>query len=196
MKRLFASAALVAAFVFSCAGVASAQEPYLGEVRLFGYNWCPTGWAQANGQLLSISANTALFSLYGTNFGGNGQTTFGLPNLIGRAPYGYGSTAPGQPFAALYGNASVTLTVGQLPAHNHALLATSASPTTNLPSGGLFATFPSNEKIYAPSGSPANAPLSQTSIGMTGNNQPVPTQSPALALNWCVATVGIYPSRP
>src|SRR5664279_643330 len=121
MKRLLPAAALACALNITCAGLASAQEPCIGEVRLFGYNWCPNGWLQASGQLLNISTNTALFSLYGTNFGGNGSTNFGLPNLTGRAPVGYGGP-PGQGFATVYGTSSVTLTVGQLPAHTHQLM--------------------------------------------------------------------------
>ena len=194
MKRLLATVMLALSLTFTSAGLASAQEPYLGEVRLFGYNWCPIGWQQANGALLSIAQNTALFSLYGTNFGGNGTTNFGLPNLIGRAPTGYGSASPGQPFAAVYGNSSATLSVAQMPAHTHSLSASSQSAATGSPAGALLATFPSG--AYAPSGSAANTPMSPSSIGPTGGNQPVPTQSPALALNWCVAMQGIYPSRP
>jgi microcystin-dependent protein len=196
MKRLLATAMLALSLTFTCAGLASAQEPYVGEVRLFGYNWCPNGWLQANGALLPIAQYTALFSLYGTNFGGNGSTNFGLPNLTGRAPTGYGSTPPGQPFAAVYGNSSVTLTIGQLPAHTHQLFGSTAANSTNVPAGAILPTFPAGQHIYAPAGSPANAPMAASAIGTTGNNQPVQTQSPSLALNWCVAINGIYPSRP
>jgi microcystin-dependent protein len=196
MKRLLATAALAYALILTGVGMASAQEPYLGEVRLFGYNWCPNGWTQANGAILPINQFTALFSLYGTNFGGNGSTTFGVPNLTGRAPTSFGSTPPGQPFASLYGSSSVTLTVGQLPAHTHQAFGSTAANSTNVPTGAILPTFPAGQHIYAPAGSPANAPMAGTAIGSTGNNQPVQTQSPSLALNWCVAIVGIYPSRP
>jgi len=195
MKRLLATAALASALTFTCTGFASAQDQYLGEVRQFGYNWCPQGWLQASGQLLSIQQFTALFSLYGTNFGGNGSTNFGIPNLSGRAPVGYGGAPFGQPFATSYGTSSVTLTTGQLPAHTHQLMATSQAPATNLPAGGLLTTFPAAQHVYA-TGAPADTAMSPSAIGMTGGNQPVATQSPALAMNWCVAIVGIYPSRP
>jgi microcystin-dependent protein len=194
MRRLFATAALASALQVTCAGLASAQEMYLGEVRQFAYNWCPVGWAQAAGQILAINTNAALFSLLGTNFGGNGVNTFGLPNLNGRAPYGFG--APGQPFAAVYGNSTVTLTTGNMPAHTHQLFGSSAAPAQNSPSGASDATFPSAEKIYAAPASPTDAPMNPRSIGMTGQSQPFSVQSPALAMNWCIATVGIYPSRP
>ena len=106
------------------------------------------------------------------------------------------STPPGQPFASLYGSSSVTLIVGQLPAHTHQLFGSTATNSTDVPTGAILPTFPTGQHIYAPAGSPANAPMAGTAIGATGNNQPVQTQSPSLALNWCVAIVGIYPSRP
>jgi|307.fasta_scaffold49630_2 microcystin-dependent protein len=195
MTRSLATAALASALTFACTGIASAQDQILGEVRLFGFNFCPTQWAPANGQLLSIQQNTALFSLYGTIYGGNGTTTFGLPNLIGRAPYGSGSP-PGQPIGALYGTSSVTLITQQLPAHTHAYFASSTANTTNMPSGSILSTFPTGQHIYSPSGSPADSQMNPSVIGLTGNNQPIQTQSPALAMTWCVAVVGIYPSRP
>jgi microcystin-dependent protein len=194
MKRLVASVALACALQMTGAGLASAQEQYLGEVRLVGFNFCPTGWMQASGQILSIQQYTALFALYGTNFGGNGSTTFGIPNLNARAAYGWGS--PGQPFAAVYGAPQATLTVSNLPSHTHQLFGSSAANSINSGSGGLLATFPTNEKPFAASGSPANVNFATTALGFTGGNQPISTQSPALAMNWCVAYVGIFPSRP
>jgi microcystin-dependent protein len=94
MKRLFATATLASALHLSCAGLASAQEVYIGEIRLFGSNFCPLGWVAAAGQLLPINQNVALFSLYGTTYGGNGTNNFALPNLSGRAPYGIDEKHP------------------------------------------------------------------------------------------------------
>ncbi len=196
MKRLFATAALASALSITCVNLAAAQEPYLGEIRLFGYNWCPNGWLQAAGQTLGISQYAALFALYGTNFGGNGTTNFQLPNLSGRAPYGQASGGMGDPFAAVYGAPTTTLTVGQMPAHSHLLVATSQGEGSNSPAGALLPTFPAAQHIYASSGAPANTPMAPTSIGISGGSQPVSIQSPALSLNWCVAIVGIFPSRP
>jgi microcystin-dependent protein len=193
MKRLLATAALASALTLTCTGIASAQEPYLGEVRLFGFDFCPNGWIAANGQLLPLNQFTALFSLYGTIYGGNGTSNFGLPDLRGRAPV---SPTPQQQIGGVYGAPSVTLTVPQLPGHTHALRGTSQPPTTNSPAGSLLATFPAGEHIFAAGTSPADTPMSQAAIGATGSNQPVPTQSPILAMNWCVAIQGIYPSRP
>lgn len=195
MKRLFVAAALAPALYFGSITLASAQEMYLGEVRLFGFNFCPTGWVQASGQLLAISPNTALFSLYGTIYGGNGTTNFQLPNLNGRAPYGSGSPG-GQPIGALYGSSTTTLTIANLPAHTHQLNATSVAPSIDNPAGGFLGTFTNaSQKIYAASGSPANVPMAPGAIGPTGGSQPFSTQSPALSMMWCVAMTGIYPSR-
>ena len=196
MKRLLATAMLAFTLTFTWGGFASAQEPFIGEVRLFGFNFCPRGWQQANGAVLSIAQNTALFALYGTTYGGNGTTTFGLPDLTGRAPVSFGSNPPlGHPIGSVYGTSSVTLTVGQLPAHTHQYFGTSQTNASNAPQGGLLPTFQTSQHIYAAAGAPADTPMSPRAIGMTGNNQPVQTQSPALAMNWCVALSGIFPSR-
>jgi len=194
MKRLLATAALLGALHLTGTGLASAQSMYLGEGRLFATNFCPQGWATTSGQLLAINQNQALFSLLGTYFGGNGVTNFGLPNLVGRTPYGDG-TPGGQPLGAVYGSPTVTLTGGNLPAHTHQFFASSAAPTANTAAGGLSATFPSTLKLYAASGSPANVAASPTAIGLTGGNQPISIQSPALAMTWCIAQTGVYPSR-
>lgn len=197
MKRLLATAALAGALSAGWVNLATAQEMYLGEVRMFAYNWCPVGWQQAAGQLLSIQSNTALFSLLGTTFGGNGTTNFGLPNLSGRAPYGQLANGQGQPFGALYGQSTVTLTVANLPPHTHQLFGTTANEGQPSPTGGLLPTLNvSTQKFYATSGSPANAPMAAGAIGITGSAVPVNSQSPALSMNWCIATQGIYPSRP
>lgn len=195
MKRLLTTAALAAALCASHVGLASAQsQQYLGEVRNVGFNFCPVNWAQASGQLLAINQNQALFSLLGTYYGGDGVRTFGLPNLNGRTPYGNGT--PGQPIGALYGNTTMTLTIGNLPAHGHTLNASNAAPNGPNPAGNLLPTFTNpNDKIFAATGSPANVPMAQNAIGFTGQSQPISVQSPALAMNWCIALNGIYPSR-
>jgi microcystin-dependent protein len=194
MKRFIVTAAFACALQMTATGLASAQEQYLGEVRLFGLNFCPIDWLQASGQILSISQYTALYSLYGITYGGNGQTNFGLPNLNGRAPYGSGSG--GQPLGAVYGNSTTTLTIANLPAHTHTFNGTTNPPAGPSPAGALSATFPqATDKIYSASGSPANVPMGNA-IGVTGGSQPISIQSPALAMTWCVAVNGLYPTRP
>jgi microcystin-dependent protein len=114
MRRLLATAALASALQVICAGLVSAEEMYLGEIRLFGYNWCPVGWAPAAGQTLLINQYVALFSLYGTTFGGNGVTTFGLPNLSGGAADG-GSAAVPNPAQTLHWCVAITGTYPSRP---------------------------------------------------------------------------------
>jgi microcystin-dependent protein len=195
MQRSLVTAALSSVLVLTSIGFAAAQSPFLGEVRLFGYNFCPQGWASAAGQLMQINQNTALFSLFGTFYGGDGKSTFALPNLQGRAPVGFSDPPQGQPVGTAYGTASVKLTVAQLPAHSHTLQASSQTPDTNLPAGSLLATFQTPQINYAQGNSPANTAMSKGAIGSTGGNEAVPTQSPVLAMAWCVALQGIFPSR-
>ena len=196
MRKQLATAILAGVLSIANTQGAGAQfvQQYVGEVRLFAFNWCPTGWSQAAGALLPIAQNSALFSLLGTNFGGNGISTFGLPNLSNRAPYGQLANGMGQPFAAAYGNSQVTLTVGNLPAHTHQLYGTSASPNTNSPGTALLPTLPTAQHFFA-TGASANTAMASTAIAMIGSNIPVSTQSPALSMNWCTAVTGVYPSR-
>lgn len=181
------------ALLCGAAPAAAQSEPLLGQVSLFAMNWCPRGWAPANGALLSISQNSPLFSLYGTTYGGDGQVTFALPNLQNRAPVSWSAT---NPIGAQTGSASVTLTVNQMPMHTHPVLGTTQPTGTNDPTGALLGTFPAGQSIYAPNTSTPDVPMHAGIIGPAGGSQPVSTQSPVLAMTWCVATAGIYPSRP
>jgi len=187
----------------SIAGVnlASAQDMYLGELRAFGFNFCPVGWASANGAILSISANAALFALLGTTYGGNGTSTFGLPNLQSRAPYGSGQGPglPNYPLGALFGTPTVTLLTQNLPPHTHQLFGTSGlnSAGSNSPAGALLPSYAAaGDKFYSATGAPNDRPMAANAIGLTGSGIPINTQSPGLALTWCIATSGIFPSRP
>jgi microcystin-dependent protein len=195
MKRHVATALFAGALSTAGINLAVAQEMYVGEVRQFGFNWCPYGWLQAAGQVLPISQYTPLFALIGTTFGGNGSTTFALPNLSGRAPYGQLANGQGQPIGAVYGQSQVTLLVSNLPSHTHQLMASSAADSVAAPAGALLPTYAAG-KFYAASGSPANVQMSSMAVGFTGQNLPVNIQSPALSMNWCIATTGIFPSRP
>jgi microcystin-dependent protein len=190
MSRLLATI-MLSTLGFLCTGPSFAQDQYLGEVRLVGFNFCPTQWIPANGQLLAISSNQALFSLYGTTYGGDGVRTFGIPNLQGRAPVG---ASPQDPIGALFGNSTVVLTIANLPPHRPQLFGSSAGGGTGSPAGAMLGTLPGND--YAPAGSPPDKPMSANAIGSIGNAIPVSTQSPSLAMTWCVAVQGIYPSRP
>lgn len=168
------------------------SNPFLGEIRIFGFNFPPRGWAQCNGQLLSISQNTALFALLGTTYGGNGQTTFALPNLTARVPVNTGpTTLPGQ----AGGEGTHTLTMAELPAHGHSLNASTDFANNNVSAGALPAAKPRGGRdFFAPPGGPV-VPLDPGAIGATGTGQPHENRQPYLTLNFIIALQGIFPSR-
>lgn len=161
-------------------------EPFLAEIRIFSFNFPPRGWAMCNGQLLPINQNQALFSLLGTTYGGNGTTTFALPNLQGRTPL---HTGNGIVLGQVGGETAHTLIASEMPAHTH--VATGSSTPANLgdPTGNLWAT---GNAAYNPS---PNTTMNPASVTNVGGNQPHENQSPYLTLNICIALQGIYPSR-
>ena len=168
--------------------------PYIGQIMAFGGNFVPQGWALCNGSLLPISQYDALFSLLGTTFGGDGQTTFALPDLRGRAALHQGQ-GPGLSSYVLGqsgGAEAVTLTMGQLPPHSHPVLGNSGAGTSSNPSGAVWAGSPVN--VYA-AGAAANAAMSATAISASGSGQPHDNMLPFETLNFCIALEGIYPSQ-
>lgn len=169
-------------------------EPILGSIGIFAGNFAPRGWAFCNGQLLSIAQNTALFSLLGTTYGGNGQTTFALPNLQGRTPIhaGQGSGLSNRNLGEQGGTESHTLMVGEIPAHAHALNANSAVGTTDTAAGNVIAKNAAGVPQFSAA---PDSPMAASSIGATGGSQPHNNMPPFLALNYCIALEGIFPSR-
>jgi microcystin-dependent protein len=169
-------------------------DPFIGEIRMFAGNFAPVGWALCNGQLLPISQNTALFSILGTTYGGNGQTTFALPDLRGRVPIHAGSGTGLSPYnlGESGGQEQVALTVEQLPEHTHRLAITNRQADRLTPQGRILAK-PAQELIYA-TGDP-DALLNQEAIATSGNNQPHDNRQPYLAINYIIALQGIFPSR-
>jgi len=172
-------------------------DPYIGDILALPYTFCPRNWAKAEGQLLPIAQNQALFSLYGTTFGGDGKTTFALPDLRGRAASGQGS-GPGltpRQMGQKYGVETETISVDQMPSHSHAVNATDADGSFPGPGGKLLGGAPSggtgSETIY--SDQPANKQMSAQMISPTGGGQPFSTRDPYIALQYCVALVGVFP---
>lgn len=172
------------------------SEPFIGEIRLFGFNFPPRGWARCDGQLLSIASNTALFSLLGTFYGGDGRNTFGLPDLRGRAALHMG-TGPGlspRSIGQKGGTESNTLTASNMPAHNHPAAARSGAGNSNVADGNVWAMDAGVQSATYHSGTPDGA-MSPDAIGFAGSGTPVDNMPPYLALNYCIALVGIYPPR-
>lgn len=192
-----AAIALTAAVPQSAANAQA--EPFLGQLTLMGFNFCPRGWAHANGQLLAISQNTALFSLLGTTYGGDGRTNFALPDLRGRVPisYGQGPGLSNYSQGQTGGQETVTLTVNQIPAHNHIATVNVArvNANTRSPVNANFARAAgaTYEETTAPTGDTMNA--GTVTIGNTGGSNPHENRMPYLAMNWCIALQGIFPSR-
>lgn len=196
LKRAVAAAGILGAALAAPAPANAGSDTFLGEMMLVGFTFCPRNYAEAAGQLLAISSNTALFSLLGTTYGGNGQTTFALPDLRGRSPIGEGQ-GPGLSSHVLGetgGQESFTLLVSQMPAHNHLVNATNTTADKSGPGGKFLALASGGISIYHEG--PANKVMDPAMIGVTGGGQPVGHRGPFLTMKWCIATAGIYPSRP
>lgn len=182
------------------AAPAQAQDNYIGEIMLVGFTFCPRGTADASGQLLSISQNTALFSLYGTTYGGNGTTTFALPDLRGRSAINQGQGTGLSPVTQgqAGGTENIVLTVNQMPSHNHGarVRASNDAPSTNSPAGATFPTFPVGVNQYTQGADNLAMENNEVQISSTGGDQPTSIRNPYLALRYCVVTEGIFPSRP
>jgi microcystin-dependent protein len=165
-------------------------QPFVGEIRPVPYNFAPRNWQLCQGQLLAISQNDALFALYGTTYGGDGISTFALPDLRGRVPVGQGL---GYVMGQRGGAESVSLTISQIPIHSHAALSTDNAGVKTAPSGQLWATDGSG--ATAEYDLPPNATMHAAAIGNTGGGQPHENRQPFLTINFIVALFGIFPSR-
>ena len=171
------------------------SNPFIAEIRLFAGNFPPRGWAFCHGQLLPIAQNTALFSLVGTTYGGNGSTTFGLPDLRGRAPMqpGNGPGLTPRVLGEKGGAETVTLSAAELPAHTHELRGLGAPATSVQPAGNLPA-IPA-EDLYQSAGTKKLAPMGAGAVSPAGEGQPHNNVQPSLTLNFIVALTGIFPPR-
>jgi microcystin-dependent protein len=163
------------------------SEPFLSELRIVSFNFPPRGWAFCNGQVLPINQNQALFSLLGTTFGGNGQTTFGLPDLRGRVPVHVGA---GFNLGQNGGQQAHTVTISEMPFHTHILNSANTNAGTNSPNAAVLAN--STAVYHAPTNL---VPLHPGSVAPVGGNQPHTNMQPYLTLSFCIALQGIFPSR-
>jgi microcystin-dependent protein len=174
------------------------STPFIAQISMFGGNFAPRNWAFCNGQILSIAQNSALFSLLGTTYGGNGQTTFALPDLRGRVPmqWGQGPGLSPRTLGEQGGTENVTLIQSQMPAHNHTATTTSnasSSPATDtLPNGNFLAE---GNNYSNTSDAQMNANAVQVTVGVTGGSQPHNNMQPFLAISFIIALQGIFPSR-
>jgi len=169
-------------------------EPFLGCISIFGFNFAPRGWAQCNGQILPINQNQSLFSLLGTTYGGDGRTTFALPDMRSRAPMhaGNGAGLTSRSLGQELGAESVTLTEAQIPPHSHTANASDSDATSATPLANLAAPTVAAFNVY---GEPANlTPGAPDQLGQSGGQSHDNIQ-PCLALNFCIALTGIFPPR-
>ena len=168
-------------------------EPFLGEIRTFGFNFAPQGWAMCAGQLLPINQNTALFALLGTFYGGNGTTNFALPDLRGRVGIHQGQGVGLSPYniGQISGTETVTLTQNQMPQHNHQVMANDTAASATRPAGAVPARVTAAAYGATSDGTTMNAAM----ISTAGGSQPMSIIQPYLCLNFCIALQGIFPSR-
>lgn len=177
------------------------MDYFLGQIGIFGFNFAPVQWALCNNAILPIAQNTALFSLLGTTYGGNGTSTFALPDLRGRAPVHFGNASWGENYALgeMAGVENVTLLFTEMPLHTHGMVATSQNGDLAKIEGGIFAQAASiatpvtNYPAYGPVSGPTT--LNPQSVSFVGGNQQHNNLQPLQVINYCIATGGIYPSR-
>lgn len=170
------------------------SDQFLGEIRIFGCNYAPYNWALCNGQILPIATNAALFSLLGTNYGGNGTSNFGLPNLQGSTPMCAGQGPGLSPYypGDTGGSSTVTLNTGQIPVHSHSF---SADPATKKETNQVAGNSPSGAESPFYSTHTPNVVMNQGMLSSAGGNQGHDNMQPYLVLNFCIALQGIYPPR-
>lgn len=199
LKQTILAVSAAAATLTGSPASACNTEPYLGSVCIVAFTFCPRGYLEAAGQIMSIAQNTALFSLVGTTYGGDGQVTFALPDLRGRVPRGLGQGPGlgGVDQGDKAGLENVTLTSTQMPPHTHAaqMNATGSPGTADSPAGALPAKAASGLP-YGSGGAAVTMSGSAVTIGVAGSGQPFTVLDPYLGLRFCIATEGIYPSRP
>lgn len=175
----------------ACLPAAAQTYDYVGQITLFPYNFCPAGWTETSGQIVSIAEYEVLFYLIGTTYGGDGTSTFALPDQRGRSTLGQsGSYLLGQKA----GQETTTVTTAQLPSHNHNILATNEQVNKGGPGNKLLAADSSRNK-YSDTANPPNVDMNAQMMATSGGNQPTEVRDPILSLRWCISNYGIYPSQ-
>lgn len=171
------------------------DNPYIGQIKMFAGNFAPAGWALCNGQLLPISENEALFAIIGTTYGGDGQTTFALPDLRGRVPMhtGTGAGLTTRVLGEMSGSETTTMTINQMPAHSHLVAGTTSDGNQSTPTGNIFANTKILDKEY--SDAAADTTMKSVMVGNTGGNLPINNVQPFLAVNFIISLYGIFPSQ-
>ncbi|HST53043.1 MAG TPA: tail fiber protein [Pyrinomonadaceae bacterium] len=173
------------------------SDPFVAEIRIFGFNFAPTGWAQCNGQLLPLSQNTALFSLLGTMYGGDGKSTFALPNLQDSVPIqtGQGSGLSDYFEGQQGGSEFITLLTSEMPVHTHSWEANAAPATLNSPDNGRSLARSSGGNAYKANQAP-DSQMAFQALAPAGGSLPHNNLQPYLVLNFCIAMQGVFPARP
>jgi len=166
------------------------SEPFLAEIRIMGFNFAPRGWATCDGQILPINQNQSLYSLLGTTYGGDGRTTFALPDLRGRTPVHPG--ADGVTLGQKTGEETHVLTVAEMPNHTHTAQVSPAAGTTPVPTGNVLASTAPSEVYH---GDASRSAMRTGTVGSVGGNQPHDNMQPFTTLNFCIALQGLFPSR-
>lgn len=192
MRRsaILAAVTMILAVLFSMQPAnANAQDPFIGEIKFIAFNFAPRGWAFCDGQLLPIAEHTALFSLLGTTYGGDGRTTFALPDLRGRFPLHKSATGE-HPLGQMGGEELVILDISEIPSHTHAAMAVNVNANSSSPAGNAWGM----KKAY--STNIPDTPMNDMAIGSAGGGDPHENMPPFTTLNCIIALQGIFPSRP
>lgn len=173
------------------------MDPYLGEIRLFAGNYAPVDWALCNGALIAISQNTPLFTLLGSIYGGDGRTTFGIPDLRSRVPIGMGSGTglTARALGSMGGSETMTLTTADMPAHSHILYASTDAATVEDPTNAIPATVATGTQFLTQSTTVNPVTMASTMVSSTVGNQAHPNIMPSMALNYIIALQGLFPTQ-
>ena len=173
------------------------SSPFVAEIRMFGFNFAPTGWAQCNGQLIPISQNTALFSLIGTYYGGDGKSTFALPDLEGKSPmfWGKGSSTSEYSLGQSAGSETITLLTSEMPFHTHSLMGANETGEQKTLASNVALVNAAGGNIYQTNTTQNLTQMNPQAISIAGGGQPHNNMQPLLTVNFCIAIQGVFPAR-